>query len=129
MQIKKNLAKNLILTDKENNKYFSNEAVLDFSNKKLQLKILKFILPKSGDLGEHARLKGNSMISNEDSTIIKKGIFTTCKQNDKCPPWSIQSKEIEHDKKNKLIKYGKAWLNFYDVPVFIFQKFSPRSNC
>ena len=102
-------AKNLILTDKENNKYFSNEAVLDFSNNEIAAKDIKVYFAKSGDLGEHARLKGNSMISNEDSTIIKKGIFTTCKQNDKCPPWSIQSKEIEHDKKNKLIKYGKAF--------------------
>ena len=98
-------------------------AVLDFSNNEIAAKDIKVYFAKSGDLGEHARLKGNSMISNEDSTIIKKGIFTTCKQNDKCPPWSIQSKEIEHDKKNKLIKYGKAWLNFYDVPVFYFPKF------
>ena len=58
-------AKNLILTDKENNKYFSNEAVLDFSNNEIAAKDIKVYFAKSGDLGEHARLKGNSMISNE----------------------------------------------------------------
>ena len=63
------------------------------------------------------------MLSNENSTVIKKGIFTTCKESDSCPPWSIQSKEIEHDKKNKLIRYKKAWLNFYDFPIFYFPRF------
>ena len=63
------------------------------------------------------------MISNKDSTIIKKGVFTTCKQNDSCPPWTIQAKEIEHDKINKNIIYKNAWLNFYDKPILYFPKF------
>jgi LPS-assembly protein len=63
------------------------------------------------------------MVSDENSTIIKKGIFTTCKQNESCPPWTIQSKEIEHDKINKNIIYKNAWLNFYDKPVLYFPKF------
>ena len=32
-------------------------------------------------------------------TTINKGVFTSCKKNDNCPPWSIQAKEIKHDKK------------------------------
>ena len=116
-------SKNLIITDKEKNKYLSNEAAIDLSKNEIAAKDVKVYFAKGGDLGEHARLKGNSMVSNRNSTFIKKGIFTTCKQDDSCPPWSIQSKEIQHDKKNKLIKYNRAWLNFYDIPIFYFPKF------
>ena len=31
-------------------------------------------------------------------TKIKKGIFTSCEDNDDCPPWVITAKEIKHDK-------------------------------
>ena len=96
---KKFKSKNLFITDKENNKYFSNDAAIDLSKNEIATKDIEVYFAKNGDLGENARLKGNSMLSNENSTFIKKGIFTTCKESDSCPPWSIQSKEIEHDKK------------------------------
>ena len=38
------------------------------------------------------------MVSNKDQTIIKKEFLLHVK-NDSCPPWSLQSEEIEHDKK------------------------------
>ena len=31
-------------------------------------------------------------------TTITKGVFTTCKKNDDCPPWQLFAKEIKHDK-------------------------------
>ena len=34
-------------------------------------------------------------------TIINNGIFTSCKINDNCPPWSIKSEQIIHDKVKK----------------------------
>jgi LPS-assembly protein len=40
------------------------------------------------------RLKGNSIINNENFTEITKGIFTTCKKRDGCPPWEIAAKKI-----------------------------------
>ena len=33
--------------------------------------------------------------------VLNKGIFTSCKKNDNCPPWSIKSKKITHDKIKK----------------------------
>ena len=36
-----------------------------------------------------------------DKTIIKNGVFTSCKRNDDCPPWQLSAKEIKHDKKKK----------------------------
>ena len=47
------------------------------------------------------RLKGNTLEMNNEKSIIKKGVFTTCKKNDDCPPWQISAKEITHDKKKE----------------------------
>ena len=69
------------------------------------------------------RLKGNSIISDGEITTIQKGVFTTCKKNDNCPPWQFSAKEIKHDKKKKTIFYKHAWLKLYDKPVFYFPKF------
>ena len=113
----------LILTDKHLNKYYSKETVVNLKRNEILAKDVQVYFSKNGDFGENARLKGNSMISNNNSTIIQKGIFTTCKKNDTCPPWTLQSEEIEHDKKKKIITYKKAWLKFYDKPVFYFPKF------
>ena len=116
-------SKNLVITDKNLNKYFSNEAVIDLGKNQIAAKDIQIYFSESSDFGKHARLKGNSMVSDQNSTIIKKGIFTTCKQNESCPPWTIQSKEIKHDKINKNIIYKNAWLNFYDKPILYFPKF------
>ena len=69
------------------------------------------------------RLKGNTVSSDINKTVIKNGVFTTCKKNDDCPPWQFVAKEIKHDKKNKLLHYKNAWLKLYDKPVFYFPRF------
>ena len=116
-------SKNLILTDKYLNKYFSNEAAISLAKNEIAAKDIEVYFSENGDFGKHARLKGNSMISSNDISIIKKGIFTTCKENDSCPPWSLQSEQITHDKNKKTINYKNAWLRIYDKPVFYFPKF------
>ena len=64
-----------------------------------------------------------SFICDSKKTVIKKGVFTSCKLNDGCPPWSIKSKKIIHDKINRNLIYEKAILNIYDIPVMYFPKF------
>tara|TARA_B110000027_G_scaffold131237_1_gene155196 strand:- start:1953 stop:3995 length:2043 start_codon:yes stop_codon:yes gene_type:complete len=59
----------------------------------------------------------------EFNTYFKKGVFTSCKKTDKCPPWKISSEEIHHDKIKKQINYKKAWLEIYGFPVVYFPKF------
>ena len=56
------------------------------------------------------RFKGRSIIDNINETIISKGVFTTCKKRDGCPPWRIEAENITHDKKKKLMNYKNAWL-------------------
>ena len=76
-----------------------------------------------GNNKNEPKLVGNSVNYYEDKTVIKKGIFTSCAENNNCPPWSITSKEIIHYKKEKEIHYKHAWLRLYNTPVFYFPKF------
>ena len=83
---------------------------IDFNNK----------IPQSEN---EPRLSGSTISSKSEETIIKEGVFTTCKKNDSCPPWQFSAEEIKHDKKKKIIHYKNAWLKIYDKPVFYFPKF------
>ena len=69
------------------------------------------------------RIYGSSSSGNNDVVIVNKGIFTSCKKTDKCPPWSMKADKIIHDRLKQNIKYENAVLNLYDVPVFYFPKF------
>ena len=69
------------------------------------------------------RLYGVSSSGDEEKTIVKKGIFTSCKKNNNCPAWSMKSKKITHDKIKRQIMYENSILNLYDIPVFYFPKF------
>jgi LPS-assembly protein len=55
--------------------------------------------------------------------LLNNGIFTSCKINDNCPPWSIKAEKITHDKIKKDMIYENAILKIYDVPVLYFPKF------
>ena len=100
---------------------------MDLNSKKIAAKNPIIYFSEGNGFGKHSRLKGNSIITDNNFTEIKKGIFTTCKPNDDCPPWTMQSEKIIHDKEKKVVNYKNAWLKLYDVPVFYFPKFS--SNC
>tara|TARA_Y100000816_G_scaffold260351_1_gene216553 strand:+ start:3874 stop:6267 length:2394 start_codon:yes stop_codon:yes gene_type:complete len=93
------------------NKLFGKDISLDLNN-------------KSFNQNNEPRLKGNSLMINDDITEITKGVFTTCKRRkDKCPPWQLQAEKIQHDKNEKIINYKNAWLKLYDMPVVYFPKF------
>ena len=69
------------------------------------------------------RIYGSSSKGDEEKTIINKGIFTSCSMNDDCPPWSMNAKEIIHDKIKQNVIYKDAVLNIFDFPVLYFPKF------
>ena len=116
-------SKNLLFTDKYLNRYISKDAFINLKNNEIAAKDIEVYFSNSGGFGENSRLKGNSMITENNISIIKKGIFTTCKQRDSCPPWSLQSEEVRHDKNKKIIQYKNALLKLYDIPVLYFPKF------
>ena len=69
------------------------------------------------------RVNAVSGYGDEFNTYFRKGVFTTCKKKDKCPPWKIRSGEFRHDKIKKQIIYKDAWLDIYDYPIVYFPRF------
>ena len=69
------------------------------------------------------RINAVSAVGDEFITTFEKGVFTTCKKTDKCPPWQLSAEKIKHDKIKQQIIYKNAWLEIYDFPVFYFPKF------
>ena len=113
----------LIFKDNKGNKYVSKKSMVNLDLQKVGSKDIELYFNENGELGKNARLKGSSLISENNKTIINNGIFTTCKQNEKCPPWSLKSKKVIHDIDKKKITYDKSILQLYDIPVFYFPKF------
>ena len=115
---------NLNLIDSEKNNFKLKEAAINLTSREVIGQDIKVFFNKSilGNLENDPRIFGNSIYDNPNETVIKKGVFTSCKfrENEKCPPWLIKSQEVKHNKKKKIIEYKNAWLNIYDVPVIYF---------
>ena len=105
--------------------YFFSEGIFNFNKNSFVSKDTKIKIHKNVFKNEEQdpRIYGISSSGDENKTIINKGIFTSCKINDNCPPWSIQSEKITHDKIKKDMIYKNAILKIYDVPVLYFPKF------
>ena len=109
------------LVDKENSEYLFSEFKLDITKKEFIGKDLSYEMKNLNS--EKPRLKGLSIISDNNVSKIYKGTYTTCAKRKGCSPWIIQAEEITHNKKSKLIDYKNAWLKIYDVPIMYFPKF------
>jgi LPS-assembly protein len=110
--------------DIEKNKTQINKAFVNTKSKKIVGKdIMLDFNNKTFNKDNEPRLKGNSITSDGNNSIITKGVFTTCKKKDNCPSWQLSAKEIKHNKSKKTIYYKDAWLKIYDKPVFYFPKF------
>ena len=106
-------------------KYFFSEGIFDFNKKSFASKETKIKVHKEvfDNSEQDPRIYGVSSRGDENKTIINKGIFTSCKINEDCPPWSIEAEKITHDKIKKDLIYEKALLKIYDFPVLYFPKF------
>ena len=116
---------NFTLIDNIDNKYYFDEAIIDLAQNEVFAKdfTINFTNSLFGNKNNEPRMKGRAVYKLKDMTIVKKGVFTTCKKRDKCPPWVISADEIKHDKLKKTISYKNAWLKIYDVPAFYFPSF------
>jgi LPS-assembly protein len=125
-EVNKNLLKveNLIYKDLQNNIIRTSLAYINTKTNRLFGKDISVNLDnKSFNNNNEPRMKGTSIINDNEYTEIDKGVFTTCKRRDGCPPWQLSSKKIQHDKKKKIINYENAVLRIYDLPVMYFPKF------
>ena len=126
--LKKKLLKmnKVSMIDIDKNEYYFNNAIVNLLGRELigdDIKI-NFFKSSFGNVDNDPRLRGNYIYSDQEKSLIKKGVFTTCKiKKDDCPPWQFKSEEILHDKNRKTIYYKNAWLEIYDKPVFYFPKF------
>ena len=113
----------LVAVDANKNSFIVDIAYIDLTKKELIAKDVNLNFKISENSENEPRLKGRSLINDENNTIVKKGTFTFCKKREKCPPWEMSADEIRHDKKKKTINYKNASLKIYDQKVFYFPKF------
>ena len=109
----------------KSDKFFLEDGIINLKDKKFIAKDTKIKIHKNifDNTENDPRIEGVSSKGDENITIINKGIYTSCKKNDTCPPWSIQSDIIKHDKIKKTLNYENAVLKIYDFPVLYFPKF------
>jgi LPS-assembly protein len=117
-----------VTTSSKNNQsdnFFFQEGFFDLKKNKFLAKDVSTKLHKNlfGNKENDPRINSVSAYGDEFNTYFKKGIFTSCKKTDKCPPWKITSDEIHHDRVKKQINYKNAWLEIYDFPVVYFPRF------
>ena len=120
-------AKKIEVFDNKNNKYYVENSIINLKTNEILGKDINILFdnPLFGNENNEPRLKGRSVISDDEKTTVYKGIFTTCKKREKnkCPPWSISADVVTHKKKEKLIHYKNAWLEVYDKPIVYFPYF------
>ncbi len=118
-------AKNVVIEDNQGNKTILENFIADLDNDQFYGKDVKINFNKNifNNSDNDPRLYGNTISSTRNKSEINKGVFSTCKKRDKCPPWELKAEKIVHDKNKKIINYKNAWLQIYDKPVFYFPKF------
>tara|TARA_B100000963_G_scaffold278352_1_gene246737 strand:+ start:4930 stop:7359 length:2430 start_codon:yes stop_codon:yes gene_type:complete len=106
-------------------KYFFKSAAFNLKTQNYIAQDINIDFKKDifGNKNNDPRFKGLSSSSKNGVTTINKGVFTTCKKNDKCPPWKIQADKITYDENKKQIEYDNALVKIYDIPVLYFPKF------
>ena len=106
-------------------KYFFKTAIFNLKDQSYIAQDIDINLKKDlfGNKDNDPRFKGISSSSKNGVTTIDKGIFTSCKKNDNCPPWSVQADKVTYDRNKKQIFYDKALIKVYDIPILYFPKF------
>ena len=109
----------------KSDKIFFTNAIIDLKNQEFISKDTKIELHNDAfdNPENNPRIKGVSSQKKQNITSIKKGVFTSCNSKEKCPPWSIEAKEIKHDKDKKQLIYDSALLKIYNLPILYFPKF------
>ena len=126
IKMNKFLGKEIKFVDNQQNKYLLSDVMINTDNNNLYGKDLNIDFNKSlfGNNNNDPRIKAKSIKIKDQSSFLKKGVFTSCSKDNDCPPWSMYAEEIEHDKIEQTIKYKNAWLKIYDIPTFYFPRFS-----
>ena len=90
-----------------NDKFYFSSAIIDLKTQNFIAKdtLIEVHNDIFGNIKNNPRLKSVSSNKDGNITTLKKGIFTSCKKNDGCPPWTIQADKITYDQNKKQINY------------------------
>ena len=120
-------AKNSLITDKNNNKYFFEDLQINLNIKEIIGKEIKLEFENSyfGNPLNSPLLKGRSAYSNNKEMRVYKVVFSTCNtENKDCRGWEINTSEFNHDKEKKIFEYKDSWLKIFDYRVFYIPYFN-----
>ena len=111
------------------NTYHFSQVYIDTKKKELLGVDIKTFINNSDfkiDSRNKPRIFSNTLKINKEKTTFNKSNFTLCdyRKNDKCPPWTVQSSKMLHDRKKKTIYYDNALIKIYDIPIFYTPKIS-----
>lgn len=116
---------NVVLTDFKGNKFFFKE--LKFYEKKEE----GFAKNISTKFSDNSSLVAETGVLNNKSELatLYNAKFTTCKntlnaKQEYCPPWTLNSKKIVHDKKNNNIIHYNSIFKLKNIPIFYSPYFS-----
>ena len=121
---------NIKVLDINDNNYNFSEVYIDEKKKKIIGSDARAFLNQqsvvSASIDNEPRIFANTMSLANNITTMDKGVFTYCKkkENEKCPPWTLQSQKIKHDLAKKTIFYENVVLKIYDFPIFFSPRFS-----
>ncbi len=120
VKIKTNFNSNI-----NSDEYFFESGFFNLDNRNFNAGKTKISMQKSlfGNIENDPRLFGVTSFKEGKITQVNKGMFTSCKKREGCPPWSIQAQKIIHDKKKKQLIYDHAFIKVYDFPIVYFPKF------
>ena len=109
----------------DSDKLFFEDGFFNLKENKFLAKNVDIKFHKSlfNNLQNDPRISSLTSYGDQQNTYFDKGVFSSCKKTDKCPPWKITSEKIHHDKIKKQMNYKNAWLSIYDVPVVYFPRF------
>ena len=117
------------IEDNKKNKYEFTQVYVDTKKKEIlgsdsksYLNNEEFKLNPKND----PRIFSNTVNIKKEKSTFDKSIFTLCqfRENDSCPPWTIQSRKMLHDNIKKTIYYENAIVKVYDIPLFYFPRLS-----
>ena len=117
------------MVDVKDNVYEFSQIYIDTKKKEmLGTDIKAFLNDENFKTNEKnkPRIFSNTMSISDKKSVFKKSVFTVCdyRENDKCPPWSIQASQMLHDNKKKTIYYNNAIIKIFDIPVFYLPRLS-----
>ena len=120
---------NIKVLDSNKNQYNFSQIYIDEKKKEIVGTDSKAFLNQEGfktNKNNKPRVFSNTVNIYDRKTKFTKSIFTLCdyRKDDKCPPWSLQAKQMLHDEKKKTIFYDNAVIKVYDFPILYLPKLS-----